>query len=128
MKIVIETIPHKEMRYDTVGDYWIDPDGTMQIRVSDMGNWKYELLVAIHELVEQNLCLDRGIKEEDISNFDIQFEKDREEGKRSKEAEPGDDPAAPYRKEHFTATNIERILCEALGVNWKEYDDKVLSL
>ena len=126
MKIIIQTIPSSEHRYSTCGDYWVDPDGTMQIRVSDMKNWKYELLVAVHELIEQNLCLDRNIKEEDISAFDIQFEKEREEGKQPDDAEPGDDPKAPYRKEHFVSTNIERILAAELGVDWAEYDKAVM--
>ena len=75
MKINIQTIPNNEQRYITTGDYWIDSDGTWQIRVSDLGDWKKELLVAIHELAEQAICLSKGIKEEDISAFDIEFEK-----------------------------------------------------
>ena len=126
MQIVIKTIPSEQHRYPTCGDYWVDPDGTRQIRVSDMKNWKYELLVAVHELVEQNLCLDRGIDEKDISRFDIRFEKARAKGKHSEDAEPGDDPKAPYRKEHFTATNIERILAAELGIDWTKYDKAVM--
>ena len=129
MKINIETIPHKSQHYETVGDYWIDTDGTMQIRVSDMNNWKYELLVIIHEIIEQNLCIDRGIdNEKEIVPFDILFEKEREAGKHNEDAEPGDDPRAPYRKEHFTATNIERILAQELGVDWEQYNNTVMSL
>lgn len=75
MNIIIKTIPHKEHRYDTVGNWWFDEKGNLEIRVSDMKNWKYEFLVALHELVESALCKSRNIKEKDVTNFDVQFEK-----------------------------------------------------
>ena len=122
MKINIQTIPNSEQRYITTGDYWIDSDGTWQIRVSDLGDWKKELLVAIHELAEQAICLSKGIKEEDISAFDIEFEKNRTEGNFD---EPGDDRNAPYADEHCIATSIERLMSVSLGLKWKDYDDAV---
>lgn len=119
MKIVIETIPHQKQRYSTVGDYWVEADGTHRIVVSDMGNEQYALLVAVHELVEQALCEARSISEESISAFDIAFE-----AKRAPENndEPGDDPLAPYQNEHNIATSVERLLCASLGIKWSDYD------
>jgi hypothetical protein len=35
--------------------------------------------------------------------------------------EPGNDPPAPYHREHVTTTIIEAILAQALGVNLEEY-------
>jgi hypothetical protein len=124
-KINIETIPHNQHRYETVGDYWKDENGIEQFRVSNMGNSDYEFLVILHELIEQKLTEKRGIKEEDITKFDEAYEANRKEGD---DSEPGDDVNAPYRKEHFTATNIERIMAQELGVDWKTYDDTVMSL
>ena len=77
MKINIETIPHGDQRYPTVGDYWDDENGVMQVRVSDMKDWRYEALVVIHELVEMFLTKHRGIPEHEISEFDIKFEQSR---------------------------------------------------
>ena len=125
MKIVIKAIPHDKQRYDTVGDYWVDGDGTRQIRVSQMVDPRYELLVALHELIEQELCLQRGISEEEITAFDKAFEAARNEWDNE---EPGDNEKAPYRKEHFFATSIERLLAAEFGVDWAEYDDAVMSL
>ncbi len=125
MRVVIETIPHGSQRYETVGDWWFDPDGTLQIRTSDMGNEDYEILVALHELVEVLLCKKRGITDEVVSAFDVAFEAARVEGN---EDEPGDDPAAPYRKEHLFATGVEKLLAAELGVDWKTYDKAVMSL
>ena len=126
MKINIETIPHADQRYPTVGDYWDDENGVLQVRVSDMKDWRFEALIAIHELIECFLTKARGIPEESISEFDIKFEHSREEGLVA--GEPGDHPNAPYRNEHFFATNLERLLSSELGVNWFEYDRDVDAL
>lgn len=126
MKMKIESIPHEEQRYPTVGDYWLDESGVEQVRVSAMPDWRYEALVVVHELVELILTRHRGIAEEHISNFDIDFEQSRE--KAMVTGEPGDHPNAPYRKEHFFATNLERLLAAELDVDWFEYDRLVDAL
>ncbi|MDQ6698877.1 MAG: hypothetical protein M3Z36_01675 [Acidobacteriota bacterium] len=83
-------------------------------------DWRYEALVAVHELIELILSKHRGIAEETISEFDIAFEQSREHGQVL--GEPGDDPRASYRKEHFFATNVERLLASELGVDWFAYE------
>jgi hypothetical protein len=125
MHIELRTIPHDEQRYETVGDWENLPDGSLRISVSDMGIEDYAFLVAIHEAVEVWLCNKRGITDEAVSAFDIEYEKNRPDGD---ESEPGDHPDAPYRKEHFFATNIERMIALELGVDWAQYDQKVMSL
>ena len=122
----IETIPHDRQRYPTVGDYWEDAHGIEQIRVSEMMDWRYEVLVAVHEIVEMALTRQRGIAEEAISEFDIRFEQDKAKGLVAGEA--GDNVNAPYRKEHFFATNLERLFAAELGVDWFEYDRYVDAL
>ena len=124
MKIVIETIPHKNHRYPTVGD-WYWKKGVLHIKVSKMSNWKYEVLVAVHELVEVMLCKDRGITTAEVDAFDIAFEKARKPGN---EDEPGDSPKAPYRKEHFFATNLEALFSAELKVDWAKYEKEINSL
>lgn len=125
MKIEMVTIPHEQHRYETVGDWEIRPDGSLKIEVSDMQNEDYAFLVAIHEAVEVWLCKKRGITEDEVNAFDIEYEKNRPEGD---ESEPGDAHDAPYRKEHFFATNIERQIAAELGVDWAEYDKAVMNL
>ena len=126
LRMHIETIPHETQRYPTVGDYWLDEVGVEQIRVSEMMDWRYEVLVAVHEIVEMALTRHRGIAEQDITEFDIKFEQDKEKGLIGGEA--GDNVNAPYRKEHFFATNLERLLAGELDVNWLEYDRYVDAL
>jgi hypothetical protein len=127
-KISIETIPHDQQRYPTVGDWWFDADGTLKIKVSEMGNPDYEFLVGLHELVEVWLCKKRGITDEQVTAFDTQFEKDREAGLHGEDDEPGEDPAAPYKNEHLVAISVEAGVCAALGISWKEYLDALYAL
>ena len=122
---MVETIPHEAQRYPTVGD-WQWKDGTLVIRVSELGDWRYNALVAVHELVEVLLCKHDGVTEESVDKFDIEYEKQRDD--KDVESEPGDDNNAPYRKQHCVATGIERILAAELGVAWNDYADKIESL
>ena len=126
MKIDIETIEHKEQPYDTVGNYW-EEDGVRYVRVSGMQSEKFEFLVALHELIEQALCKDRGITNEQIDDWDIKFEEGRKAGLHG-ESEPGDAVFCPYRKEHFFATNVERLMAAELGIDWEIYNEIVESL
>jgi len=118
MKVVIETIPHDQQRYPTVGDWTWEGD-TLKIFISEMGDWRYEMLVAFHELAECLICKQRGITQGSVDTFDIAYEVKRQDGD---DSEPGDDPSAPYYQEHQFATCVERLLALQLGVDWKTYD------
>ncbi len=122
MKITIETIPHGEQRIPgQVGD-WVLDNGKVVIRVSKLGNWRYEAAVAVHELVEALLCMDKGISGAEVDAFDISHTQAGYEG------EPGDAPVAPYRDQHCFATAVERMLIAAFGISWAEYDAAVEAL
>lgn len=124
MKIEIETIPHASQRYETCGDYFLDGD-VRRFRISDMGNEDFEFLVRIHEQIEEHLTRRRGITEESITAFDIEYESKRQSGDFS---EPGDNTNAPYFREHQLATQIERKLASELGVDWDMYNTTVENL
>lgn len=111
MRINIETIPHEKQRYPTVGDYWEDNDELQQVRVSEMQDWRYEALVAVHELIEMILVKHRGISEESITEFDIAFEQSREVGRVL--GEPGNDPRAPYQRTLFRDQRRAASRCRA---------------
>jgi hypothetical protein len=121
----IKTVPHERQRYETVGDYWTSANGRIHVRISDMENWRYEALVAIHELVEKVITNHQGIKEADIDAFDKMFEASREPGNFN---EPGNDPRAPYQRAHIVATLVEQLLAPEIGVNWDEYNTRVETL
>lgn len=115
MNITIKTIPHKEQRYDTAGDWFFDEAGDLHLRVSAMGDWRYEALVALHEFAEVVLCKARNILQEEVDAFDFA----------AGNYEPGDSPDSPYYREHFFATTVERLLAAELGVDWHTYDEAV---
>lgn len=116
MRIEIETIPHKKQRYNTCGDYWIDEDDNLQIRISDLGNTDYEFLIALHELIEAYLCLKDGIDFDKITKFDEHFEEMRKAFPTLVgEMEPGDHEKAPYHKWHRLASMIERNIADNMA-------------
>jgi hypothetical protein len=123
LDIRIKTIPHKKQLYDTCGDWRFNHWGDTEIRVSEVGNYYYEFLVALHELIEATLCRKRGISESSVSKFDIKFEELRKKGK--VKGEPGNSKKAPYRKEHRFATKIEKLMAKELGIKWTEYDNSI---
>ena len=119
MRITIETIRHEYQRYSTCGDWLWPNEHNLLIRVSEMGNWRYEMAVAIHEVVEALLCKEGNVSEAAVDAFDMAYDGD---------GEPGDDPTAPYHRQHCFATAVERMLIAALGVPWAEYDAAVEDL
>lgn len=135
MKVHIETIPHSQQRYPTVGDWWLDyskettehtyESTVLQIRVSDLGDVFKETCIAVHEYIEAMLCLQRGVIPEQVDRFDKEFEENRESGNTD---EPGDHPRAPYKKEHCFATGIERLLVSEFDIDWKIYEEIINSL
>jgi hypothetical protein len=118
INISIQSIPEEQHRYPTTGDWWFEPDGRLRIAVTEWGNPDHEFLIAFHELVEVWLCRRRGITTEAVDAFDMAYERNRREGDTS---EPGDDPRAPYYREHQFASGMERLMAAELGVNWQEY-------
>lgn len=125
MKIVIETIPHSEQRYETVGDYYQGKRGVYHITVSETGSDICNKMVAVHELVEMIMVEFKGIREQLITEFDKKFEANRKKGNTD---EPGFDPDAPYRNEHAIATAVELMMCAHLNIPWKDYEDKINAL
>jgi hypothetical protein len=122
----ISQLPHRKQRYETVGD-WI-PGKPAQIRVSRMKDQRYVFLVALHEMIEYELCRMHGITDEEVVAFDVNFEAERKKNLHPMDAEPGDHPKAPYRSEHEFATVIEMMVAQKLGVSWTDYEKAILSL
>ena len=130
MFITIRDIPKAHQRYDTVGDWYVEPvkgDYTtfggsravfsgegLSITVSnDAGlTEKEQFVVAIHELIEAALCFDRGITQKQVDDFDQNYHVYAKDGI----AEPGDHPNAPYRNEHRFAALIEHMVARELGL------------
>lgn len=125
----LQSIPHNQHRYITVGDFFYDNDDEtkpLHIRVSQMSDPRYEFLVQVHEFIEAHLCRFAGIKEPEIKAFDEAYEAKRPADDLT--SEPGFDAMAPYRRQHTIATGIETMLAAELGVDWNAYAKEVESL
>ena len=118
--IISGSLRHKDQRYETCGDYY--KDGKAWIFSISQTNIDYEFLILMHELTEWYLTQKRGIKEKDITKFDLWHLEENLDG------EPGNHKDAPYRKEHQFATKIEKLICKELGINWYKYDKIIDSL
>jgi hypothetical protein len=115
MKIIIETVSHMSQRYNTIGDWQWFGD-TLQIKVSAMGDWRKEFLVAFHELIEVALCKKAGVTEEEVDAFDLSHPELHE---------PGDDIRAPYHHQHSIAIDLETKMMIELDVNQNNYEEKM---
>lgn len=124
MILDVQTIPHKQQRYPTCGDYW-ETETVVHFRVSKLPDEKYEWLILIHEIVEYVLVKWANIPITAIDLFDKEFERSRKPGDLS---EPGDDPNAPYFAQHQYATHVEKLCAVIFGVDWTAYEDAILKL
>lgn len=128
--IDFRVVPHRKQRYDTVGDYF-RADGHWFFRVSKLKR-TYVALVFLHEIIEFVLCRLDHIKVKEIDRFDRSYEATRTKDLApcgcAHLEEPGDDIHAPYHHAHSTASRCERLIAEALGVDWQKYSDEVESL
>lgn len=147
-ELIVRAIPHETQRYPTTGDWQIGDEGNVYVAVSQMGDWRYEALVGIHEAIEATLCKAAMISEADVTKFDVDYEIYREgvlhgdaEKVRSQhfikhacdctvteESEPGDDRHAPYYKQHQLATAVERMMAAEMRVSWNSYEATNLAL
>lgn len=134
MKYTVSTIPHKEQRYETCGDYFSLKKGTTFFRISKMNNEDYEFLVFYHELIESYLLKSAGIKMRQVDSWDKKYEYMRRFGVMTcgcrimKTSEPGADKHAPYYFQHRFATWKEKEMAKKLRVKWSDYDKAVNAL
>lgn len=122
MNIIIKTIPESEQRPEVSGcDWFYDEVGDLQVRVSPLRDWRREALLGIHEAVEAILCKHNRVKQKDVDKFDLEFDKTHRD-----DLAAGDDPMAPYVREHCFATAVERMLCAELDVSWQGYEEELI--
>ncbi len=121
MNLHATVIPEVEQRREVNGADWFwDAAGDLQVRVSPLSDWRYEVLLQIHELVEAVLCSHDGVPQSAVDAFDIEYDKTH-----TFDVNAGDDPACPYLKQHCVATAVERILAAHMGVCWETYDKEL---
>jgi hypothetical protein len=123
MNIIIKTIPPTEMREGVDGaDWYVDAAGDLQVRICPMSDPRMEMALKLHEAFEAILCLHDGVTVKQVDEFDRQYDLDHPD---ETDCEAGDDPEAPYAKQHSLATAVERIYTAHVGLNWRLYDDEL---
>lgn len=120
-RIILEAVPQHCMRppYDQLpgcGD-WRVVDDELHIAVAAETMDDEAFLIALHEMIEAKLCLKHGVDQAAVDRFDEKFEVERNLRLHSDDAEPGDDPRAPYRKEHRAAMLVEHLTAQFLGLD-----------
>jgi hypothetical protein len=129
VKITIKTIPNDSQAYPTVGDWFYDKHGTLQIRASKMSDKRYEMILILHELTEAFAASQNKVPEPIVTEFDLKYEQEMKDGKiPSYIDEPGFHPDCPYQAEHLLATSVEMALASALGVKWALYEKELIEL
>ena len=110
--VTVHVVPHAEQRYPTSGD-WQWKDGGLVVTVSDLGDHRFNLLVAAHEVTEALLSKRDGVMEQEVDAWDLAHP-DAEE--------PGEVEGCPYFIQHAEASRVERVLADLLSVSWDEYE------
>ena len=117
MRIIMEIVTAAQARIPgQAGDWFYNDDGDLIIqvvgeeilpnvpgRITDTEMF----LIALHELVEAKLCLNDGVDQDEVDEFDKQY---------NGFGEAGDHPAAPYREQHRKAMIVEHLMANWLGV------------
>lgn len=124
--INVRIIPMSQMtikngaKVTTCGTWWEDGD-VLEVRLAQMCDWRYEVAVLFHELIEFFWCQRRGIKTQPCDDFDEWFERQYELGKYPKTAESGFHKDCPYRGGHVWGSRFERVVTFILACSWKKY-------
>jgi hypothetical protein len=136
LKINVKTIPHREHRFTTCGDWYEDENGVLQIRITDyklafpeLSNkeaWMYEAGVFIHEIVEWLICEWMGVKTPECDDFDRKYEEMYTLKQIPKSQEAGYDKNCPYHRGHVAGDIASWLFCKVffgfLSFSWKKYD------
>jgi hypothetical protein len=116
MNIHLEVIPHENQRLNAPGDWFFSSDGDLIVRVTDLGDWRFNFLLARHEMDEALLCKHAGISVQSVDEYDTRLA--------SKDDDPDSFtgyPGAPYQAQHNDALAAEWQMARLLGVDWEEY-------
>lgn len=119
MKLTLTYDSHDEykMRYNTAGDwgYEVQEVGDRIVLTAESDPslaQHYQFLVLIHELIEAYLCMNDNITPEMVDKFDMSCDL----------PDTGEDPRAPYHRQHIMASLVERTVCMLLGLDWYQYE------
>jgi hypothetical protein len=114
-RIIIESKPFAQMRYPTTGD-WYEKNNNIHVDTILTDDWRVNISIAIHNIIEKFLCDAVNIKGEDVDAYSKAHHL---------EDDPGLNPDAPHHDQHMLADKIERIIHTELGLSRKKYEYKI---
>jgi hypothetical protein len=94
---------------------WYTRNEIDYVDVAEAKDWRSELAVLVHELIEMEMCHHAGISEADVDFWD----------KICSASDPGSNRYSPYHKEHMACKEIEKLVCKKLGISWKKHLDNL---
>lgn len=117
-QIVIKFVNDAHKRIGEPVDWWFDKNG-LQVRINDMGDWRYNFLCGRHEMDEAILCAIKfgfGMATKTVDDY----------CKRRDVAECDPDslsgyPGSPHQQQHNDALLSEWVMSRFMGVDWEEY-------
>lgn len=119
MNIHILVIPESEQRKEVNGaDWFFDEKGDLQVRVSPMSDWRYEIALAFHEAFEAVLCKQNGVTQKQVDDFDMAYDLAHPN---DPDLNAGDEADAPYSSEHNYSEIVDRLFIGACGLKWGPY-------
>ena len=139
LHVVIDTIPHSQQRYPTVGDWQVDKAGSLHITVSRMSDQRYEFLVGMPEAIEAYLAIHAGVSPEAVDRFDRVYEAKRKSGDDAKARFPWqqmNSSASPQRgsffgiaePDHLTTDGARRIADNIADITPADFRDEARRL
>jgi len=120
LKIILEVIPHEKQRLNEQGDWWWDGD-TLQVRASELGDWRYNFLLLAHEMDEAVFCRYNHITTTMVDQDQI-WASQHPEIENNPDSFSGY-PGSCLQVQHNDALALEWIRSRILGVNWQDYGD-----
>lgn len=117
----IRLISMDEQRFNTIGDWGRSESGEYFITIAMLPDYRHQVLVLIHELVEWTICMATGVSVEAADAFDELWEQELRQGKQPPEEEAGFDLRCPYRRGHIWGARAERFFAWLFRVDWKAY-------
>jgi hypothetical protein len=125
LRINIKTIPHKQQRLGGFGDWFFvtDPETNeeiLEVRVSNIGDWRMEFLFARHEMDEALICKNQG-----ISTKMVDADEKKASPKDDADSFSGyDEGRAWVQFAHNCALAAEWVMSGILGINWRIYGER----
>ncbi len=87
-----------------------------------MKDWRHELAVWGHEIIEVVYCWLFGVTTEEADKFDSFYEEEYAAGRISPDKEPGHDPRCPYHVGHMLGVIWEHVCIRLTFASMLKYE------